>query len=73
MQGADLVVSRKRSARLVSLMRLGEFQCKWPDRQDARVIGGYLFCGRPTQGKSCYCAMHQFRSHYGKFVRTETS
>ena len=54
-------------------MRLGEFQCKWPDRQDARVIGGYLFCGRPTQGKSCYCAMHQFRSHYGKFVRTETS
>jgi hypothetical protein len=42
----------------VPLLRLRQCECKWPTKHDARVIGGYLFCGRPTDGHS-YCAEHR--------------
>jgi hypothetical protein len=43
---------------LVPLLRLGQCECKWPTRYDADVIGGFLFCGRRTDGQS-YCAEHR--------------
>ena len=52
------VGSPLKKRRLVPLVRLREGQCKWPARYDVRVIGGYLFCGRSTDGHS-YCTKHQ--------------
>ena len=48
----------RRREGLVPLVGLRECQCKWPAKYDARVIGGFLFCGRSTDGQS-YCAKHQ--------------
>jgi hypothetical protein len=42
----------------VSLLMLGHCECKWPLKYDESVIGGYLFCGRATDGHS-YCITHQ--------------
>ncbi len=43
---------------LVPLLRLRQCECKWPAKYDAGVVGGYLFCGRVTDGHS-YCAKHR--------------
>ena len=62
------VGSRPRTFRdtgLLTLVGLKQGECKWPVSQDAKVIGGYLFCGRQTNGQS-YCTKHQMVNRSGR-------
>ena len=50
-----------RDTGLLPLVRLKQDECKWPVSHDAKALGGYLFCGRETNGQS-YCTKHQMLS-----------
>ena len=47
-----------RDTELPPLVWLRQDECKWPVSQDAKALGGFLFCGRQTNGHS-YCTKHQ--------------
>ena len=47
-----------RDTGLLLLVGLKQDECKWPVSQDAKALGGYLFCGRETKSHS-YCTKHQ--------------
>jgi hypothetical protein len=51
--------SRRQPMRLVPLMELRKDECRWPVTQDRSVIGGFLFCGRPTAFGEVYCPPHR--------------
>ena len=45
--------------RLMPLMKTGRHWCKFPVKDNAEAIGGYLCCGRATVGDDVYCAEHR--------------
>jgi hypothetical protein len=48
-----------RSMRLMPLMKTGQHWCKFPVKDNAEAIGGYLCCGRATMRDDVYCAEHR--------------
>jgi hypothetical protein len=47
------------SMRLMPLMKTGQHWCKFPVKDHAEAIGGYLCCGRATTRDDVYCAEHR--------------
>ena len=45
--------------RLMPLMKTGQRWCKFPVKDNAKAIGGYLCCGRATMPDDVYCAEHR--------------
>ena len=54
-----LAVTLSQSMRLMPLMKTGRHWCKFPVRDNAEAIGGYLCCGRATIWDDVYCAEHR--------------
>lgn len=54
-----LAVTLSQSMRLMPLMKTGRYWCKFPVRENADAIGGYLCCGRATMRDDVYCAEHR--------------
>lgn len=45
--------------RLVPLLELGLYQCRWPQTEDRTATGGFLFCGRACGPQQIYCRQHR--------------
>jgi hypothetical protein len=42
----------------VPLVYLSRDMCRFPVEENAKAVGGYLFCGRPTAAGEVYCREH---------------
>ena len=54
-----LPATLSQSMRLMPLIKTGRHWCKFPVKDNADAIGGYLCCGRATMRDDVYCAEHR--------------